>query len=654
MSASSTFPLFLVRLVLLLLLTPPFSGSSASRVPSCSPLSADSVSIQHLLVATHPDLVVDTHRPHFTWQVSASSTDNPQRSVVQAAYQLQLGTITALLRPSVPTLVWDSGRVTSNVSRHVPYTGPPLSSDTPYHWSLTYWLPNGFCQHSSGTLRTSLFHPSADFQGQWIGHDRLQMNELRKEFPVPASLRRATVFLAAAGYYELYVNGQRIDPTRRLDPGVTEYERDVLYVSFDVTLALQPSSGATGAVGVRLGDGWYSQQQNPPGFGSLHSTYGPSRLLFQLNLQSADGMTSIVSDPSWMGREGTVTASSPFMGERYSALKERLGWAEPNFTDPYSLWLPAVELPSPIVNATAGMGLRLQTFDPVRAGDAALHVAVSGQRSFHIPGPLLGADLAASRGVFHPVSSTGVSLGVTMYDLGQTFAGTCEVQLRGLPPRVLVTFRHAEILQQPGANGMQFPILDSSNLRGAVSTDDYVTKGTANETYMPAFTYHGFRYFAIHGIYDGDQVQDVTCYAIHSETTLVGDFQSSSPVINQILHNVSQSSQRTHHSRSPFTCPLSPLLSPLCVQMQWSHLNNAMSMPTDCSQRDERRGWMGDAAAAVEAGLFNFDLYGFYASWVQQIALEQSSDGAINDVVPVDGQHIGRQAPPAVALASTP
>jgi hypothetical protein len=47
-------------------------------------------------------------------------------------------------------------------------------------------------------------------------------------------------------------------------------------------------------------------------------------------------------------------------------------------------------------------------------------------------------------------------------------------------------------------------------------------------------------------------IDDVECLPVHSETTLVGHFTSSNPVINQIQHNV-----------------------------QWGQLSNLMSVPTD-------------------------------------------------------------------------
>jgi hypothetical protein len=49
------------------------------------------------------------------------------------------------------------------------------------------------------------------------------MNELRKEFTVPntSHIKSAIVYISGIGYDELYLNGERVDPSRTLDPGFT-------------------------------------------------------------------------------------------------------------------------------------------------------------------------------------------------------------------------------------------------------------------------------------------------------------------------------------------------------------------------------------------------------------------------------------------------
>jgi hypothetical protein len=49
---------------------------------------------------------------------------------------------------------------------------------------------------------------------------------------------RARVFISGVGYYELFVNGQRVGDSQ-LDPGWTTYNKRVLYNVYDVTSLLK-------------------------------------------------------------------------------------------------------------------------------------------------------------------------------------------------------------------------------------------------------------------------------------------------------------------------------------------------------------------------------------------------------------------------------
>ncbi len=76
----------------------------------------------------------------------------------------------------------------------------------------------------------------------WIGSTKINMNELRKEFHVPhltINIKSAIVYMTGLGYYEFYLNGNKVDPSRKLDPGWTTYEKRTLIVSFDVTAEIK-------------------------------------------------------------------------------------------------------------------------------------------------------------------------------------------------------------------------------------------------------------------------------------------------------------------------------------------------------------------------------------------------------------------------------
>jgi len=286
------------------------------------------------------------------------------------------------------------------------------------------------------------------------------------------------------------------------------------------------------------------------------------------------------------------------MGTTMDLRVVRSCWSCANFTDPYSLWINASILPSP-VNFTAGGQFSLQIMDPIRIGPEALHIATSG-RLGNVAG-VQGASLTDG-GVLKPISQDSVNGQV--FDLGQNFAGWCKITSLNAAISTIIQLRYAELRYSRGQNGIDFAGLYYENLQSIAVMDTVILNGTGNETFEPLFTYHGFRYLLVNG-YNNINRDNVECYNAHSETTFIGNFTSSSDVLNQIQHNI-----------------------------LWSQLSNSMSLPTDCPQRNERRGWMGDAALSIDEVLYNFDYVNFYLNFLTMIADNQASDGAVSDTVP--------------------
>ena len=88
-----------------------------------------------------------------------------------------------------------------------------------------------------------------------------------------------------------------------------------------------------------------------------------------------------------------------------------------------------------------------------------------------------------------------------------------------------------------------------------------------------------------------------------------------------------------------------PMLDTIQALHVTSAASNFMSIPTDCPQRAERLGWMGDAYTSGETQLHNFDLAGAYSSWLDQIEDNMVDNatspnyGAVPDCVPFYGGH---------------
>ncbi|MBC8231137.1 alpha-L-rhamnosidase N-terminal domain-containing protein, partial [bacterium] len=257
-------------------------------------------------------LGIDVAQPRFSWVLESS-----RRGQMQSAYQILVASSEENLRQNIADL-WDSGKVVSGQSVNVAYKGSALKSGQKCWWKVRCWNKPG----EDGMYVTPTYHdvktleamrkerPSAysapatfemgllkqsDWQGNWIGADKtISSPLLRKEFTLEKEVKRARVYISGLGYYELYLNGEKVG-NHVLDPGTTYYNNDqsidfgsrVLYVTYDVTDRLRTGGNA---IGVMLGHGWYSAEDDIPPSPSHREPYGDRpRLILQMNIEFADG-----------------------------------------------------------------------------------------------------------------------------------------------------------------------------------------------------------------------------------------------------------------------------------------------------------------------------------------------------------------------------
>jgi alpha-L-rhamnosidase len=187
--------------------------------------------------------------------------------------------------------------------------------------------------------------------------------------------------------------------------------------------------------------------------------------------------------------------------------------------------------------------------------------------------------------------------GSWVYDLGQNMVGVVRLKVSA-PAGTKITLRHAEMLNPDGT-------LYTKNLRGAPSVDHYICKGGGTEIWHPDFTFHGFRYVEITGLTGRPSKAAVTGIVIASDTTRTGEFACSDARINQLQSNI-----------------------------QWGQRGNYISIPTDCPQRDERLGWMGDAQLFIRTATYNADVAAFFTKWLVDVDDGQTPAGSFGDVNP--------------------
>jgi len=449
-------------------------------------------------------LGLDERQPRLSWRLDAEH----RRGARQVSYQLLVSS-----EPGGAPDLWDSGKVVSGASLHVPYAGKPLHSRQRAWWRVRVWDERGRMSESTerACWETGLLERS-DWRAQWIAGTltggrwtSVPAPYLRKTFFVGARVTRARLYATALGLYEARLNGQRIGDLQ-LAPGWTDYRKRVHYQSFDVTPLLVVGDNTLGAI---LGDGWYCGHVAGRG----RQLYGDRpKFLAQLVIDYLDGRTDVIgTDSTWRFAYGPLLESDLLMGESYDARLAFPGWDRPGFDD--RGWQPAR------MGNGNGIALDGMRCPPIRA--------------LHEFKPRLLHDAPDRR--------------QRRYDFGQNLVGRVRLRLKGAAGAT-VTLRHAEMLDADGR-------LYLANLRSARATDHYTLRGdTGGEVFEPRFTFHGFRYLELETHGAAVEIDEVTGVGLHSDLASTGEFSCSDPLVNQLQKNI-QWSQRGNLLDVPTDCP---------------------------------------------------------------------------------------------------
>ena len=174
------------------------------------------------------------------------------------------------------------------------------------------------------------------------------------------------------------------------------------------------------------------------------------------------------------------------------------------------------------------------------------------------------------------VALTQPKPGVWVYDFGQNLSG---VETLDLPTgaKITVRMRFAEVLNPDGT-------LYTDNLRTAKATDTFILSGPSGgrDIFTPLFTFHGFRYAELTGFPGKPDINAVKANVLHTDAPFTAKLETGSAMVNQMWSNI-----------------------------LWGQRSNFVGVPTDCPQRDERLGWMGDAEVFWRAASYNMDLAAF-------------------------------------------
>lgn len=555
------------------------------------------INITKLTCELREGFVVTSSTPRLGWQMTAEDTQEKQ-----TAYQIRV--FSAITGKTV----FDTRRIESSQSQLIPVT---LSNGF-YNWQVRVWDRNG---------KPSAWSKKADFaiqdnetafgNAQWVGaitkadaktpegriytgralqQAREQWNAadplsrrsiyVAKTFSAKKKIKHAVMNVCGLGFSEVRVNGEKIDDSE-FGPLWSDYDKSVFYNTYDVTELLKDNGRKPVNIEVLLGNGFYNEQGGR--YHKLRISFGPPTLKMCIKVTYADGSAeNIITDRTWQYSPSELVFNSLYGGEDYDARIERE-------------WKPVV-----IQEGPKGM-LRPQMAPPVKVMERYNPVSCD----------FLTAD---ERQKAEKIAKHVLPPGTFVLDMGQNLAGVPEISVKGKPGQTVKVYV-SETLTPEGACNQR--------MTGRQHYYAYTIKGTGVETYRPRFSYYGFRYIQIEGAnlskelagslgvsdkaqYDSSlpELTGVQSCFVHNSAKKVSEFQCSNELVNK-THELIDKATRS----------------------------NMQSVFTDCPHR-EKLGWLEQDWLNGPGLFMNYDLTGFAAQTVRNIADAQRPNGSVPTTAP--------------------
>jgi alpha-L-rhamnosidase len=582
-------------------------------------------------------LGIDAPQPRLSWIL-----DSGRRGEKQTAYQVLVASTLKLLEQDQGDL-WDSGKVASDETAHVVYAGRPLTSRQSCFWKVRAWDRDGKPGDWSPVAQwhMGLLQPT-DWSAQWIVAEvplssapgNLVIRKATYEAVEKTVVADVTAKLAALvkdNRLSVEVNNKNLggDPARNVVKRLrVEYELGgksfTRVVDENQTLSIPEDSAGVRylrksfqleapiqrAVLYATALGLYEVQLNGQRVGDHLLAPDWTDYRQRVRYQAYDVTAMLKKGDNAIG---AMIANGWFSGkigngakQFYGKVPAMLAQLEVTYADGQTerigsdaSWKTQV---GPIVATDFMLGetydarLEIEGWSKADLDDSQwIPTAVRDESSrtleAQVMEPVRKIVELKTKKVTEPKP------GQWVFDLGQNMVGVVRLKVSA-PSGTKITLRHAEMLNPDGT-------VYVTNLRGAPSVDHYICKGDGVEIWQPTFTFHGFQYVEVTGLPKPPKADAITGIVIASDTTQTGEFSCSDPRINQLQANI-----------------------------QWGQRGNYVSVPTDCPQRDERLGWMGDAQVFIRTATYNADVAAFYTKWLVDVEDGQSPEGSFADVNP--------------------
>ena len=495
-------------------------------------LNPERLSCENLLES----IIIDKSKPRLSW---INTFDSNERGLSQTAYRIQVFKSNKEF-DNLNTVVWDSGKVNSSNSHLIPYGGSPLTSTYTYWWRVKVWDQDNNESNWSEVSNwiTGYLNPE-EWKAEWIGapwqseeplpdpinprksltsNSNVAITNLpppaplfRKEFKIFKPIEEAKAFVTGLGYFEFYVNGQKIEDDV-LVPNQTDYgfrpdlEIDrvpienkfedfrVMYLGYDITSFLKQGENVLGAM---LGNGFFNAPK------TWTSSYGTPKFIGQIHIRYTDGTEDIIiSDQQWKVEKGPITYDLLYEGEHYDARLEQKGWAEPYFDD--SSWKKSVLRKKP-------------------EGKLVAHTSPTDK----------------VMEVLKPLTVEKKENGNYLVDFGEEISGWLRIN---------------KVIGEAGRK-IEIRYLSNDKISETTGSNSYILNGSLNETYAARFSWFVFRYVEISN-WPGTLTEEmIQAEAVYTNVETTGVFETSNKLFNKINKLWWRSQTDNMHGGIASDCP---------------------------------------------------------------------------------------------------
>ncbi|RKX40647.1 MAG: hypothetical protein DRP64_12355 [Verrucomicrobia bacterium] len=432
---------------------------------------------------------IDDPAPTLRWSIRADDND-----IRQAAYSVRIASRSERL-PKAD--VWESGRINSGRSEMTIPESVQLLSGERYCWQVKVWDQHGEASDWGEVAHFTIGLQEDDWSAGWMappavidrgsgGNDETPQRPtwwMRRMVKLDAVPDRVALGIVCLGYYELYVNGERVGD-EPLAPSVTKLDKRGLCVTHEIGDILRPGENC---IALACASGWYLPHQF-----KVHEKSTP---LIRLQAYTRNGeklQTLFGSDAEWQGRKANRSIIGQwkwnnFGGEAVDGRLKSSQWKE--------LECPTEEWRSVRVVSAPPIEVSSRTCPPNRIGEK-----------------------------YKAEKVRELSKGVYEIDFGRCLAGMVRIRFPDVPRDRKITMRFFDLPAD----------FNSKKDQSYRQLSTYIARGDGTDVFENKFNYAGFRYVSIEGLDAPPALENFEAMLVETALDPVGSFRCSNELFNRI------------------------------------------------------------------------------------------------------------------------